>query len=204
MIDPAILLRYRGFKKEFDKNETVFLQGEEPRYYYQIIQGKVKMNNYNEDGKEFIQGLFTDGESFGEPPLFCAINYPANAVTLQPTTILLISKSDFYTLLENETKSCFNVLEALSSRLYYKSIMAPDISSNDSEKRILTLLNYIKTQHIESNKEGNKENDKALYVDLTRQQIADMTGLRVETVIRTIKEMETNHLIRLEKGKLFF
>ncbi|MBB1149657.1 MULTISPECIES: Crp/Fnr family transcriptional regulator [unclassified Myroides] len=196
MIDPAILLRYCGFIKEFDKSETVFTQGEEPRYYFQIMHGRVKMNNYNEDGKEFIQGLFTDGESFGEPPLFCEVNYPANAVTLQPTSIILIHKRDFYTLLEREKSSCFSVLKALSSRLYYKSIMAPDISSNDSEKRILTLLNYIKTQH--------KELTEEFYVDLTRQQIADMTGLRVETVIRTIKEMEANHLIRLERGKLFF
>ncbi|WP_410881218.1 Crp/Fnr family transcriptional regulator [Myroides sp. DW712] len=195
MIDPAILLRYRGFIKEFDKNETVFLQGEEPRYYYQIVQGKVKMNNYNEDGKEFIQGLFGDGESFGEPPLFCAVNYPANAVTLQATRILLISKSDFYTLLEHETSSCFTVLQALSSRLYYKSIMAPDISSNDSEKRILTLLHFIKEQ----NQVGQQE----FLVELTRQQIADMTGLRVETVIRTIKEMESKKQIRIERGKLF-
>lgn len=196
MIDPSVLLRYQGFIKEFDKNETVFSQGEEPRYYYQIVQGKVKMNNYNEDGKEFIQGLFTDGESFGEPPLFCAVNYPANAVTLQPTRILLISKCDFFTLLENEKKSCFAILQALSSRLYYKSIMAPEISSNDSEKRILTLLHYIKDQ--------SNANQKEFQVDLTRQQIADMTGLRVETVIRTIKEIEVKQQIRIRKGKLFF
>lgn len=195
MIDPSILLRYRGFIKEFDKNETVFTQGEEPRYYYQILQGRVKMNNYNEDGKEFIQGLFVDGESFGEPPLFCAVSYPANAITLQPTRILLINKCDFYALLESEKKSCFSVLQALSSRLYYKSIMAPDISSNDSEKRILTLLNYIKKQEDVKAKE--------LQIDLTRQQIADMTGLRVETVIRTIKDMEAKEQIRIEKGKLF-
>lgn len=196
MINPTILLRYQGFIKEFDKNETVFAQGDEPRYYYQIVQGKVKMNNYNEDGKEFIQGLFSDGESFGEPPLFCSVNYPANAVTLQPTRILLISKNDFYQLLENEKTSCFNILQALSSRLYYKSIMAPDISSNDSQKRILTLLNYIKDQ--------NNANQKEYQVDLTRQQIADMTGLRVETVIRTIKELEAKQQIRIKKGKLFF
>lgn len=196
MINPNILLRYQGFIKEFDKNETVFTQGDEPRYYYQIVEGKVKMNNYNEDGKEFIQGLFADGESFGEPPLFCSVNYPANAVTLQPTRILLISKHDFYQLLENEKTSCFDILQALSSRLYYKSIMAPDISSNDSQKRILTLLNYIKDQ--------NNANQKEYQVDLTRQQIADMTGLRVETVIRTIKELEAKQQIRIKKGKLFF
>ncbi|MGG5508290.1 MULTISPECIES: Crp/Fnr family transcriptional regulator [unclassified Myroides] len=180
----------------FDKNETVFAQGDEPSYYYQIVEGKVKMNNYNEDGKEFIQGLFSDGESFGEPPLFCSVNYPANAVTLQPTRILLSSKNDFYRLLENEKSSCFDILQALSSRLYYKSIMAPEISSNDSEKRILTLLSYIKEQ--------NNANQKEYQVDLTRQQIADRTGLRVETVIRTIKEIEVKQQIRIQKGKLFF
>lgn len=73
--------------------------------------------------------------------------------------------------------------------------MAPDISSNDSEKRILTLLNYIKKQEDVKAKE--------LQIDLTRQQIADMTGLRVETVIRTIKDMEAKEQIRIEKGKLF-
>ncbi|WP_413511769.1 Crp/Fnr family transcriptional regulator [Myroides odoratus] len=195
MIDPKLLLHYNGFIKEFDKNETLISQGDEPRYYYQIISGKVKMNNYNEDGKEFIQGLFGEGESFGEPPLFCEVNYPANALTLAPSRIILIPKSDFFTLLENEKKSCFKLLKALSTRLYYKSIMAPDISSNDSEKRILTLLNYLKAQQNKSQKE--------FQIDLTRQQIADMTGLRVETVIRTIKEIEAKQQIRIEKGKLF-
>lgn len=195
MIDPKLLLHYNGFIKEFDKNETLISQGDEPRYYYQIISGKVKMNNYNEDGKEFIQGLFGEGESFGEPPLFCEVNYPANALTLTPSRIILIPKRDFFTLLENEKKSCFKLLKALSTRLYYKSIMAPDISSNDSEKRILTLLNYLKAQQ----NKGQKE----FQIDLTRQQIADMTGLRVETVIRTIKEIEAKQQIRIEKGKLF-
>lgn len=195
MIDPTLLLHYQGFVKEFDKNETVFMQGDDPRYYYQIVSGKVKMNNYNEDGKEFIQGLFGAGESFGEPPLFCAVSYPANALTLTPSSLILIHKDDFFTLLENEKKSCFKLLKALSTRLYYKSIMAPDISSNDSQKRILTLLHYLKTQ--------NNKHQTEFQIDLTRQQIADMTGLRVETVIRTIKEIEAKQQIRIEKGKLY-
>ncbi len=40
-------------------------------------------------------------------------------------------------------------------------------------------------------------------VRLTRQQMADMTGLRVETVIRTIRNMYRKGEILLEKGKVY-
>lgn len=196
MIDIDVLFSYNGFIREYDKEQMIVEQGEEPKYYYQIIQGKVKMNNYNEEGKEFIQGIFGEGESFGEPPLFMEIGYPANAITLVNSKIVLIKKEDFFLLLEQEKTSCFGVFKALSSRLYYKSIMAPDISSNDSYKRILTLLHYLKDQ-------SEVEEGKEYQVELTRQQIADLTGLRVETVIRTIKEIECRKQLRIERGKLY-
>ena len=41
-------------------------------------------------------------------------------------------------------------------------------------------------------------------IDFSRQQIADMTGLCVETVIRSIKKMEEKKLLVIEKGKVFY
>jgi CRP-like cAMP-binding protein len=38
----------------------------------------------------------------------------------------------------------------------------------------------------------------------TRQQLADMTGLRVETVIRTVKKMEKEGKLCLEGHKIKF
>lgn len=38
----------------------------------------------------------------------------------------------------------------------------------------------------------------------TRQQIADMSGLRVETVIRTVKKMEKEGKLVLEGHKIVF
>jgi CRP-like cAMP-binding protein len=195
MIDINILLNYNGLIKEYFKDETIIAAGEEPKYYFQILEGKVKMSNFNEEGKEFIQGIFTCGESFGEPPLFIENNYPANAIALIDSRILIIKKEDFFDLLTQDKESCFGVFKALSNRLYYKSIMAPDISSHDSYKRILTLLNYLKNQ--------SESKEEEFLVNLTRQQIADLTGLRVETVIRSIKELEARNQIRISRGKLF-
>ena len=45
--------------------------------------------------------------------------------------------------------------------------------------------------------------EKCHRVNLTRQQIADMTGLRVETVIRTIKNLEHKGDLVIDKGKVY-
>ena len=44
----------------------LFSEDEVALSYYQIITGKVKMVNFG-DGKEFVQGIFRGGQSFGEP-----------------------------------------------------------------------------------------------------------------------------------------
>jgi len=70
MIAAELLEKHGALKKSFSKNEIIFEEGNLPMYYYQIISGEVKMSNYNDDGREFIQGIFYKEQSFGEPPLF--------------------------------------------------------------------------------------------------------------------------------------
>ena len=53
-------------------------------FYYQVVEGSVRMANMNDDGKEFIQGIFKQGESFGEPVLFIDMPYPATAIANEP------------------------------------------------------------------------------------------------------------------------
>ena len=38
----------------------------------------------------------------------------------------------------------------------------------------------------------------------TRQQLADMTGLRVETVVRTVKTMEQQGALEIADGKILW
>ena len=53
------------------------------------------MCNYNDDGREFIQGIFYNDQGFGEPPLFIDQLYPANAVAVEDTEIIYLPKNNF-------------------------------------------------------------------------------------------------------------
>ncbi|TDG37418.1 Crp/Fnr family transcriptional regulator [Pedobacter changchengzhani] len=192
------LLEQTGAKRVFlEKNQIIFKEGETARYYYQIVTGAVKMNNFNDEGKEFIQGIFVDGNSFGEPPLLINDNYPANAAALIPTTVLQLTKERFLNLLFQNPKVHLDLTTTLAKRLYFKTIMASEISSQDPEHRIIKLIDHFKL------KISKVPQDLMYKVDITRQQIADLTGLRVETVIRAIKSLEKKGEITIKDHKVF-
>lgn len=196
MINEGLLLEFGARKLHIKKGENLFYAGDAPKYFYQIASGEVKMNNFNDEGKEFIQGIFTPGMSFGEPPLFIEKPYPANAEALTDAEVFAISKDAFFEMLRKNPEVNLAMSVTLSQRLYFKSIMASEISSQDAEHRIIKLIDYFKEIV------GLRPHEK-YKVSLTRQQIADLTGLRVETVIRAIKTLEKKKLLTITDRKIF-
>ncbi len=197
MIAEEILIKYGAVLKPYTKNEMIFFKGDPALYYHQVKSGEIKMNNYNEEGKEFVQGIFSAGRSFGEPPLFGDFTYPANSVSMGQSEVWRLSKQYFYQLLKENPEIHLQFTEVMADRLYYKAIMVSEISSQSPDHRILVLIDYLK-QHIHKI-EGRFQFE----VNLTRQQIADLTGLRVETVIRTIKKLEKKGDLKISNKKVF-
>ncbi len=197
MIDEFLLLDFGARRVEFQKGEIIIKQGETARYYYQVLSGSVKMSNFNDDGKEFIQGIFVEGDSFGEPPLLIEENYPANGIAIVTSEILMLTKEKFLALLRINQDIHFYVTKTLAKRLYFKTIMASEISSQYPEHRVLKLIDYFKT------KKNKLPKETTYMVEITRQQIADLTGLRVETVIRSIKSLEKKGEVTIKDRKVF-
>lgn len=197
MINESLLVQFGARNVNFNKGEIIFKQGDSPRYYYQIRNGAIKMNNFNDEGKEFVQGLFSDGDSFGEPPLFIEDSYPANAVAIISSSVFILPKECFLEFLTGHPDIHLQITTNLAKRLYFKSIMASEISSQEPEHRVLKLIDYFKTK---VNKPVSGQRYK---VEITRQQIADLTGLRVETVIRSIKSLEKKGELVISNRKVY-
>lgn len=197
MIEEALLISFGAKSLELNKDEYIFTKGDVAKYYYQVVEGEVKMNNYSDDGKEFIQAIFSKERSFGEPPLFGDFGYPANAITITKVVLLRLAKDAFFELLELHPRVSIQFAKGLAERLNYKAIMAAEISTQDSGHRILTFIDYLK------NEIYKVEGEFAFKLELTRQQIADLTGLRVETVIRTMKELEKDGELKIKSRKVW-
>jgi CRP-like cAMP-binding protein len=195
MIPVKILETFGAVQKKIQKGTILFREGEVAILYYQVYQGELKMLNWTDEGREFIQGIFSDGQSFGEPALFGGFPYPASVVATQETVLYQLPFQRLLDLLQTHFDIHLQFTQILSKRLQYKSMILKEISSNDAEHQIMTLIKYLKKE----------SNIKDIYeVKLTRQNIADMTGLRVETVIRTIKTMVEQKKLRQQGRKIYF
>lgn len=197
--DSNLLILWGGALKNYNKDEYIFHEGRCPHFYYQIIEGKIRMVNEMDEGKDFIQGFFSDGQSFGEPPIFDGGEYPASAIADQPTVIIRLNVSSFIRLLKENFDVHWNLTKLLSQRIKNKAITLKEISCHTPEHRILSLLNSFKREKTNGLSASGK-----VKIDYTRQQIANMTGLRVETVIRVMRNLYDKKILAIEKGKVFY
>ncbi len=180
----------------FIKDAIVFYEGNPALYYYEIIQGSVKMFNQNISGREFTQASFKAGECFGEAPLLINKNYACSAIATENTELLKFPKEGFLELLNQEPAIQSKFLNLLAERNYEKSVTAREVINQDAEKRILSFMERYKRE--------NTNEDSKVMIPFTRQEIANYTGLRVETVIRTLSGMKERQLVAIVKRKLFF
>ncbi|OIR01366.1 cAMP-activated global transcriptional regulator CRP [mine drainage metagenome] len=195
-IDIDTLLAWGATYKKVNAGEIIFKEGTSCSFYYQLVSGSVKWVNIDEEGKEFIQTIIEPGECFGELPLFDDGPYAAAGIAEEDSIIIRLSKPTFLQLLKENHHIHLAFSKLLAARVRFKFLILKSIAYNAPEARIAALLNYLK-------KENKNFCPKCNQLKLTRQQIADMTGLRVETVIRAMRSMHDKGELVIEKGKVY-
>ncbi len=197
MIDIDLLLTYGASYKKVATGETIFTEGNTCNFYYQSITGNIKWINIDESGKEFVQYYIQAGDCFGELPLFDDQPYAASAIAENDCVIIRLHKPVFLELLADHPEFYKTFACLLASRIRFKMFVLKELVHQTPEHRITSMIEYFKSSHTNICQKCNQ-------LKLTRQQLADITGLRVETVIRTMRVMHDKGQLVITKGKVFF
>ncbi len=195
-IDLDLLFSWGAIAKKYKKNEIVFDENEMAYFYYQIIEGSVRLYNSNDDGKEFTQDLFSNGDSFGDPSLLIDKTYPSKAVSLKDSTIIKLTKEKFLKIIEEYPLLQKQFMISLANNIHSKSESSKEIINQKPEFRIVAFLNTFKRKSVTCS-------DRVL-IPYTRQEIANFTGLRVETVIRVCTKMNDSNKVKIINHKLYY
>lgn len=197
MISEDFLLARGAVYKRIHKGDFIFKEGAKCNFYFQLVEGSVSWVNYDAEGKAYIQNMIQPGECFGELPLFDEEPYAANSVAETDSVIIQLPKSTFHQIIRERQDILFAFTRLLAQRVRYKFLMLKELASHDPEQQIITLLNFFK--------EKNHSDPAGPFykVCFTRQQLAGMTGLRVETVIRVIRRLSEKGKLIINKGKVF-
>ena len=181
---------------QLNSGEPVFLEGDECRFLYIVLQGEVKIYKSLESGREIILNFFHPGEAFGEVAVIDGGNYPANAIVHENATLLRLPRDDYLEMLRVYPEAALSIIRDLSLRMRTLRQRVELLGEAGVQARIAQLLITLAS-------EVGLENDGKVRVpfNLTRSEIADMIGARNETVIRIMSRWNKDGLVtKDEKG----
>src|SRR5690606_6873315 len=196
MIDTHLLLEKGATYRHAEAGEIIFNEGAPATFYYQLVSGRVRWSHFDDNGKEVLHRIVEAGEAFGEFPLFDGEPYAASAVADSPCTILRLGAAAFHELLAEHPDIHFAFSKSLVSHLRFKFFLFNALAKNNPQTALVELIDYF-------NRHGQLICKDCNRLMMTRQQLVNMFRLRVEMVIRTIKQLQQEDKLCIVKGKVF-
>jgi len=190
LIDQILKLGSRRF---FTSNQYVFFEGDVATFLPIVLSGRIKMVRFPEAGKEVILGLFKSGDVFAIPPAMDGKRFPATAVAIEKSEILLLPREDFLALMGTSGDFSSAIMGRMCGILRERADTVHILATPSAEQRIAGVLLRLA---------GEIEIDEVKKITNRRQDIAKMAGLTLETTIRVIRKMADKGCFNIVGGRI--
>lgn len=183
-------LRKHAFEKSWEKGEILVYEGEPAEALYFVASRVVKIFKTSAEGKEQIFCLVRPGDSFNDVPVSEGGQNLASAEAMMPVTLYGIRKTDFNRVLKENPKVAQNTIQVLSQRVVHLVSLVEDLSFRQVTGRVAKIL-------FEHARDGGDRKPR-----LTQQEMAAMAGTAREMVGRSLRVLEEEGTIRLERHRI--
>ena len=180
-------------KKKYRTKQLIIGENDKIREFYMIVRGRVKMFKNSVDGREQTLYLFGPGELFGMCATSSDFIFPANAMAIEQSTLLIFPADAVETLGRQDPTILFNMISVLSCMLKDSMTMIETLSLMKIPQRVASFLLFSTLK-----KDCRKGDNVELAVN--QKEIAKILGTTPETLSRVLKKMMAECIIDV-KGK---
>jgi len=178
------------FEKTAGRAEMLVLEGETATNLYFVGSGAVKVFRTSVEGKEQILSIARPGESFNDVGIFDGGPNTASARAMGPVVLYGIKRDDVHAILQAHARISLNVIRVLAGRVRDLVTLVEDLSFRHVIGRVARIL--------AEQAGGNGERGPRL----TQQEMAAMAGTAREVVGRSLKALEEEGAIRLDRHRI--
>jgi len=164
--------------RDYSRGDIVWHEGDEAENLTIIVTGQVKIVRHGEGGDVILE-LFGPGEPVGAIAVYNYMPYPASAVCLEPTTLLVLPRRDYFELLDRNPDFARAIIRELTRLTISLVRKVQEMRGARVENRIAQLFLTLADRMGVESRDGVE-----IRLQLSRQEIAEMVGTTVETAIR--------------------
>ncbi|WP_395626286.1 response regulator [Daejeonella sp.] len=179
--------------KYLRKKQIIYYEGDSISGIYLILSGKVKAIKLNDDGREFVTGMYGPEDYIGIQAMLSGDQYNETVEAIEDTAICLLPKETVNQLLDNYTDIGQKFIKVLSSNLIEKEEQLLQLAYHSVRKRMAEILLRLVKSSVDAGDE--------LTIRISREDLASMAGMATETVSRTLSDFKDEIIIE-KKGSL--
>ena len=180
---------------KYKKKQIIYAEGNHPNKLYYVVSGKVKAFKTNNDGKELVTELYSQGDFFGYIAMLEETVYRDTTETMEETSLAIIPKDDFDELLNNNAQVAGKFIQLLAKNISEKEDQLLGLAYNSLRKKVAEALVLLQKKY-------KNENVDNFEIAISRECLASIAGTATESLIRTLSDFRAEKLIDIKEGNI--
>jgi CRP/FNR family transcriptional regulator, nitrogen fixation regulation protein len=182
-------LALMGARMPYARNVEIYGEGEPAEYLYKVISGAVRVTKLLDDGRRQVTAFHLPGEIFG---LELGNEHRFSAEAISDSNILVVKRSAVLTLAGRDGEVARQLWTLTADVLQRVQDHMLVLGCMNAKERVANFLLQLSTRVA-----GGDE----IELPMSRQDIADYLGLTIETVSRTMTQLENDAAIGLPTSR---
>ena len=174
---------------QLEKRSRLFSAGDPVRHVYNLTEGTVCLSRSLSDGRRQILGFLLPGDFLGFEP---GESHRCDAETLTEAKVCRFDRPVFESFLQDNADAAVRLLKIASTDLAQAARHEVLLGRKTATERIASFLLDLRqrsgARHLRT---------QPLALPMTRSEIADYTGLTIETVSRVLGRLRSAKIIEL-------
>ncbi len=187
-VDLVGSMEMMGAPMSFTRNSEIYGENEPADYLYKVVSGAVRTYKILSDGRRQIEAFYLPGDVFG---LEVGEEHNFSAEAISDSTVLVIKRSALVALADRDGDVA-RQLWTFTARELQRAQNHTLLLIRSAQERVACFLLEMaeRLASVES-----------VDLPMSRQDIADYLGLTIETISRTLTQLETQAAIALPASR---
>ena len=182
------LLAEQATYKKFKPGEMVIGEADPIRSFYVVISGQLKLYRSSAEGKEQTLQLLGPGDPFGLCTAFATDAFPASAMAIEESAVLLIPGTVMEAIARQEPALLFNIIQILSQRLKESMALIESLALKEIPGRLASFLRH-------SLPEDTADKNTTVELTISQRELAKILGATPEALSRAVRKMANDGIL---------
>jgi CRP-like cAMP-binding protein len=184
--------------KRYAAGEMIYIPNDIAEYMHIVVQGRVRIGHYLDDGQEVTKAILGEGEVFGEMALAGEHLRREFAESMEKDTqICLISVTEVNALMHSEADMSIRIIKWMGLRMTRLERKIELLTFKNARTRVVEFLKDAAAY------KGKPVGDEVMIkTKLTHSDMAKLTGTSRQTVSEILNQLRAEDQIYFERGKI--